>query len=67
MRVFVIAADVVMGLILGLFLYLALSKTWVTLQHPVVAVIVFVASVMVVLFRRPNGSLATRRNGRADR
>jgi hypothetical protein len=39
----------------------------VTLQHPVVAVIVFVASVMVVLFRRPNGSLATRRNGRADR
>jgi len=64
MRVFLIAADIVMGLILGLFLYVAVSKTWVALQQPLAAVLIFAASVLVVLFRRPNGSLM---RGRSDR
>ena len=67
MRVFLIAADIVMGLILGLFLYVAVSKTWVGLQRPVVAGLIFAATVLVVLFRRPNGSLARRRDGTQGR
>ena len=60
MRFFLIAADVVMGLILGVFLYVAVSKTWGVLANPLVAAVILVASVMIVLFRRPNGSLARR-------
>jgi hypothetical protein len=60
MRFFLIAADIVMGLILGLFLYVVVSRTWSALANPLVAVVVLAASVMIVLFRRPNGSLARR-------
>jgi hypothetical protein len=60
MRVFAIAADVIMGIILGVFLYAALSRTWPAAAHPVVAVLIMAASVLVVLVRRPNGSLAWR-------
>jgi hypothetical protein len=62
MRIFLIAADIVMGLILGLFLYVVVSKTWVVLAHPIVAGVILAASVMIVMFRVPNGSLARREN-----
>ena len=62
MRVFLIAADVAMGLMLGLFVYVAVSRTWTALNHPAVAAVVFLASVLAVLFRRPHGSLAPRRD-----
>lgn len=58
MRIFLIAADVVMGLLLGVFLYVALSRTWSALQNPLVGAVIVAASVVIVLFRRPNGSLA---------
>lgn len=64
MRAFLIAADVIMGLILGLFLYVVVSRTWSALDHPVTAVVVFVASVLAVLFRRPSGSLMRRSTDR---
>jgi ABC-type branched-subunit amino acid transport system permease subunit len=60
MRAFLIAADVIMGLILGLFLHVVIIRTWPTLEHPAVALVVFGAAVLVVLFRRPSGSLARR-------
>lgn len=65
MRAFQIAADIVMGLILGLFLYAVIARTWPSLQHPLTAVGVFTASVVVVLLRRPAGSLLKKRNGAA--
>jgi len=65
MRVFALAADVIMGLILGVFLYIVVSRTWTALAHPVAAVAILAASVVVVLFRRPGGSLAPRQDGRA--
>ncbi|CAN5885358.1 hypothetical protein BH24ACI4_BH24ACI4_11970 [soil metagenome] len=60
MRVFTVTADVFMGLILGLFLYVLVSRTWTSLQGPWVAVAILGAALLVVLFRRPNGSLAQR-------
>ena len=61
MRFFIVLADIIMGLILGAFFYAALSRTWVAFQHWWVAVLIVVASVLLVLFRRPNGSLVRRR------
>ena len=60
MRFFAIAADVFMGLILGLFLNAALTGTWPALRRPVVTAAVIVLAILVVLFRRPSGSLARR-------
>jgi hypothetical protein len=57
MRIFQIAADVVMGLILGVFLYVVVSKIWPPVQAPWTMIAVLAASVIVVLFRRPGGSL----------
>jgi hypothetical protein len=57
MRAFLIAADVVMGLILGLFLYVAVTRLWDGLHGPLVGAVIFAASVVIVLFRRPGGSL----------
>jgi hypothetical protein len=62
MRVFAVAADVAMGVILGLFLFAVLAKLWPVLYHPAYGVLISLASVLIVLFRRPNGSLATRRD-----
>lgn len=58
MRIFQIAADVIMGLILGVFLYVIVSKIWPQAQAPWTMVVVLAASVIVVLFRRPGGSMA---------
>ena len=63
MRAFLIAADVIMGLILGIFLYAALSRTWPALQHPLVIFLTLAASTIVVLFRRSGGSLVKGRVG----
>ena len=62
MRFFAVAADVAMGLFLGLFLYAVASRFWPLIQHPAVAVLVVIAAILVVLFRQPNGSLALRRD-----
>jgi hypothetical protein len=62
MRFFAVAADVSMGVILGIFLFAALGRLWPAANTPLVAVLVLVASMLIVLFRQPNGSLAVRRN-----
>lgn len=59
MKVFSVAADVAMGLFLGAFLYAGVTRIWPSLGHTVVAVAVLAAAILIVLFRRPNGSLAT--------
>jgi hypothetical protein len=64
MRIFLVAADIVMGLILGVFLYVAASKAWAPLQSSFVAVVILAASVLLVLFRKPSGSLAPRGDDR---
>ena len=60
MRVVAVIADVAMGLILGLFLYAALSRLWEVMAGPAVLIAMLAAGVLIVLFRRPNGSLAPR-------
>jgi hypothetical protein len=67
MRMFALVADFAMGAILGVFLYVALSRTWPALQHQLVLALVLLASVAVVLVRRPGGSLATWWQRRSDR
>ena len=60
MRFFAIAADVAMGVILGFFIYAALFTIWPRMQTVPVGIVTIAACVMIVLFRRPNGSLARR-------
>ncbi len=60
MRIFLIAADVAMGLILGIFLFAAASHTWPVLERWWVAAAVVCAAILVVLYRRPGGSLVRR-------
>jgi len=62
MRVFAVAADVVMGLVLGTFLYVAISRTWTGLGGAWPAAAILIAAVLAVLLRRPNGSLARQRD-----
>lgn len=61
MRFFAVAADIVMGAILGVFLFAALGRLWPAASMPAVAVLLIAGSVLIVMFRRPNGSLAVRR------
>ena len=61
MRVSAIIADVIMGAILGVFLFAVAARTWSLLQHWAIAAALILASTLIVLFRRPNGSLAKRR------
>lgn len=62
MRIFAVAADVVMGVILGIFLYAVVIRLWPALGHPGTALAVIVAAIVVVLFRQPYGTLAARRD-----
>jgi hypothetical protein len=62
MRVFVIAADVAMGVFLGIFLFAVLTRFWPNLATTVIGVVVVAASILIVLFRRPHGSLAPQRD-----
>ena len=61
MRVSAVIADVVMGAILGVFLFAVAARTWSPMHHWAVAAAIILASTLIVLFRRPNGSLAKRR------
>jgi hypothetical protein len=61
MRVFVVAADVAMGVFVGIFLFAVMSRFWPSLATAPIAVAVIVASILIVLFRPPNGSLAPRK------
>lgn len=61
MHLYSIAADIIMGSILGVFIYVALSRTWSALDRWPIALVVIGASIALVLFRRPNGSLARKR------
>ena len=61
MRVFAIAADVALGVFLGIFLYAALFTIWPPLRSTAVALLSVGAAILIVLFRRPNGSLARTR------
>jgi hypothetical protein len=61
MRVFVVAADVAMGVFVGIFLFAVMSRFWPSLATVPIAVAVIVASILIVLFRPPNGSLAPRK------
>jgi len=64
MRFFAIAADVAMGIFLAFLMYAVVVHVWPALRHPVTAVLVAIACVIIVLFRQPNGSLAERRQER---
>lgn len=62
MRFFAVAADITMGVILGVFLFAALGRLWPSAKEPIVAGLMIAASIVIVLFRQPNGSLAVRRD-----
>jgi hypothetical protein len=62
MRIFAFAADVAMGTIVGIFLFAVLTRFWPRTSSIPAAVIVIAASILVVLFRTPGGSLASRRD-----
>jgi uncharacterized membrane protein YdcZ (DUF606 family) len=62
MRFFAVAADVAMGVLVGIFLFAVLTRFWPSASSMLVAALVIVASILIVLFRSPNGSLAARRD-----
>lgn len=62
MRFFAVAADVAMGVFVGIFLFAVLTRFWPSMSHPAVAAVVVCGSILIVLFRPPNGSLAPRRD-----
>jgi hypothetical protein len=62
MRYFTIAADVAMGVFVGIFLFALLTRVWPTLATTLIGVAVVSASILIVLFRRPNGSLAPQKD-----
>ena len=62
MRFFAVAADVAMGVFVGIFLFAALTCLWPSTSHIAVALVVVAASILIVLFRSPNGTLAPRRD-----
>lgn len=62
MRVFVVAADVAMGVFVGLFLFALLSRFWPGAATLPIACLVVAASILIVLFRPPHGSLAPRKD-----
>ena len=61
MRYFAIDADVAMGIFLAFLMSALVVRAWPLFRHPVTAVLVAIACVIIVLFRQPNGSLAVRR------
>jgi hypothetical protein len=62
MRFFAVAADVAMGVFVGIFLYAVLTRFWPSTSSPIVAGAVILASILIVLFRPPNGAFALRRD-----
>lgn len=62
MRFVAVAADVAMGVFVGIFLFAVLTRFWPQTGNRWVAAVVVLASILVVLFRRPGGALAVRRD-----
>jgi hypothetical protein len=62
MRFFAVAADVAMGVFVGIFLFAVMTRFWPSLSHPALAALVVAASILIVLFRPPSGSFAARRD-----
>jgi len=62
MRFFVIAADVAMGVFVGIFLFALLTRFWPSLAITPIGISVVAASILIVLFRRPHGALAPQRD-----
>jgi hypothetical protein len=69
MRFVAVAADVAMGVFVGIFLFALLTRFWPQMGNPFIAALVIVSSILIVLFRRPGGALAPRRDhpGQAPR
>jgi len=61
MRFFVVAADVAMGVFVGIFLFAVITRLWPSIATMTVAIAVVLLSILIVLFRPPNGSLAPKR------
>ena len=61
MRFFVVAADVAMGVFVGIFLFAVITRFWPSIATMPVAVAVVLLAILIVLFRPPNGSLAPKR------
>ena len=64
MRAVAVITDVILGAMLGVFLYAAAARIWPVLQGRAALAAILAGAVIVVLFRRPNGSLARPRRGR---
>ncbi len=62
MRFWAVAADVAMGIVVGIFLFALLTRFWPTLSTLPIAIVSLLTAIAIVLFRRPNGSLAARKN-----
>jgi hypothetical protein len=62
MRAFVIASDVALGVFLGIFLFAIIARTWPSFNTPPVGFLTVAAAIIIVLFRRPNGSLVSPRD-----
>jgi hypothetical protein len=62
MRFWAVAADVAMGIFVGIFLFAVLTRFWPSLSTLPIAIASLLAAIAIVLFRRPNGSLAARKN-----
>jgi hypothetical protein len=62
MRFVAVAADVAMGIFLGIFLFAVLTRFWPSLATFPVALVSLLAAIAIVVFRRPNGSLAARKD-----
>lgn len=60
MRFVAVAADVAMGVFVGVFLFAVLTRFWPSLSTLPIAALSIVAAIAIVLFRRPNGSLSAR-------
>jgi hypothetical protein len=61
MRFFVVAADVAMGVFVGIFLFAVITRVWPSIATMTVAIVVVLSSILIVLFRPPHGSLAPKR------
>lgn len=61
MRFFAVAADVAMGVFVGLFLFALLTRLWPSVETVPIACLVVAASILIVLFRPPHGSFAPRK------
>jgi hypothetical protein len=57
-----VAADVAMGIFVGIFLFALLTRFWPSLSTLPVAIVSLVAAIAIVLFRRPSGSLTARKD-----